>query len=663
MRYKNLSLEEKKKLLIGAEDGSYMNTESLGGKIYKIEMSDGPSGPHYSNDFTWMPSIANLASGWSEDMVTRYVDAIADQCIVGGADVLLGPSVNIKRLPVCGRNFEYFSEDPYLTGRLASRYIDVLQRRGVAATVKHYCANNREYSRLYSSSNMDERTLREIYVKAFEMLLKSDPWAIMCSYNAVNGVWAAENEHILKEILRDELGYENLIMSDWGAVHDRARSLKATLDLEMPFMTFHDSPKSISDGLESGMITEDDVDASVTRFESFTEKILAAKDVRAVKYTREERHAIAVEVAEEGIVLLKNEGDILPLKNGTRVAVVGEQAILPELSGGGSSNLGDDPENPFDNAFEVKQTGVHELLKERMPDSHIDFTIGYHCHLGFGLRYCTRDIDLVVDYTRAADVAVVFVGTNRAIESEDYDRDDLKIPSVQAGVLNEIIKNNENVVVVVTAGSVVDVSPFKDKVKAILYVPFGGEGVNEAISNILSGRVSPSGKLTETFISDMSVNPLVSRKADFFNENYDDGIFVGYRLYNTRGIDVEYPFGHGLSYTDFEYSDLAVTECENGDYDITFNLKNVGAARGKEISQLYIGKSDSLIDRALMELKGFEKTDLAPGESKTVRLHLERSELSYFDMESNAWEIESGIYKIMIGKSSRDLRLEADIEI
>ena len=662
MAYKDLSLEEKIKLLVGDSNGDATKTECLNGKVYQLQTADGPTGPHYTAHFTWLPSIANLACTWDINMVKQYVDAVADQCVLNGVDVLLGPSVNIRRVPLCGRNFEYMSEDPYLTGKLAQTYVSTLQSRGIAATMKHFCANNREYTRLYSSSDMDERTLREIYTKAFEMCIETaNPWAIMCSYNAVNGVYMAENQTILRDLLRGELHYKNLIMSDWGAVRHRGQALAASLDLQMPF--FNTDPyQQVYNSLEDGTITESHIDQAVTRLEELTEKVLKAKEQRTVKYSAEERHQLAVEVCRNGIVLLKNEGGILPLPAGKKIAVIGEQAIFPELCGGGSCNLADDPEGPYNTGFDVTQKGMDELLQERLPGAEVTFVSGYHAHKGFGLHYSHLHSPMVTKRAKDADIAIVFVGTNRVIECEGYDRDNLQLPSVQMDVLEETLQNNENVIVVLTAGSVVDVSAFKDRAKAILYTGFGGEGANEGIADVLVGKVSPSGKLTETFIKDVSVNPYLSSKGGFTKEEYQEKIFVGYRLYNTRNMEVEYPFGHGLSYTEFSYENLRIEQDDAG-CTLFFRVRNVGKMAGKEICQVYVGKQSDTVERPAQELKGFIKVDLAAGESKEVAVRVDNKSLTYYNAAAKRWELESGAYTFMVAASSKDIRLEKTIEL
>ena len=658
----DLTLEEKIKLLVGSSDGDYMYSEGLNGKVHRIYMNDGPIGPHQAKPLLWLPSITSLASTWNKEIVIKYVDALADICITNDVEMLLGPAINIKRLATCGRNFEYFSEDPYLTGELAKTYVTTLQDRGVGATVKHFCCNNREDYRLYCSSNVSLRALREIYTKAFEKVCEVKPWAIMCSYNGVNGTSVAENKYILKDLLRDQIHHQNLIVSDWGAVRNRALALKATLDLQMPYQ--NDEPyESLRKGLKDGIITEDDINASIKRLEELLNKIEKSKSIRAVKYSDEQRHKIAVETCEEGIVLLKNHDNILPLGKNQNILVVGEHAEDPELGGGGSCNLGDDPALPFDERFAVKQESLVKLLKEHFGDSNVDYVCGYHCYKGFGNQYGHLHGPSYLRKAKDADVIVMVVGTNRTIECEGFDRENLDLPKVQEEVLERIIKLNKNIVVVVEAGGVINTSKFRNKVNGIIYSGFGGEAMNEALFNVLVGKTNPSGKLAETFIDSLDVNPYVQVRGDIENEDYNDDIFVGYRLYDTRNIPVAYSFGYGLSYTNFEYKNLKIEDKGNFNYLISFDITNTGNMDGKEISQLYVSAVDGKIDRPKKELKGFSKVFLKVGETKNIQIEINHDAFTYFDELANDWKIPSGTYKIQIGKSCADIILGGYIKI
>ena len=654
-----LSLEEKIKLLVGQKNAC-MNSASLDGKVYSIQMSDGPIGPHYPTPLLWLPSITCLSNTWSTDIVKQYVDALSDICVLNNVDMLLGPAINIKKNPLCGRNFEYFSEDPFLAGTLARQYVSTLQGRGISCCIKHFAANNREYARLQCSSNMDERTLREIYTKAFEMVMPANPWAVMCSYNKINGEYVSENKHILKDVLRDSLKFDNVLVSDWGSVHDRARSLKASLDLEMPYPEWYDPYESIREGLKSGLITEKDIDVSILRLETLIHRILEAKKDRVVKYSNEERHEIAKQICLEGAVLLKNDDDILPLKNGQRIGVIGHHAAFPELRGGGSCNLADDPFKDFDSRFNVTQKPLHELLKEEFDKSDIKYVNGYECNPGFGYRYRIFGNLSVNNIVKDSDVAVVVVGTNRAIECEGYDRENLQLDTMQLDIIKQVCGLTKNVVVVIEAGGVVDVTPFEKDVKAILYMPFGGEATNEALVSLLTGKVSPSGKLTETFIKDVSVNPYIHER-DMNNEEYDDRIYVGYRLYETKNINVTYPFGYGLSYTKFKYDNLVVDKTDGG-FVVSYNITNVGNCAGKEISELYIDGTKAFSDRPVKELVAFAKTELQPGETKTISHKLTDQSFAYFDEKSNSWKVAKGEYKLLVGASVKDIKLTTTIK-
>ena len=564
-----------------------------------------------------------------------------------------------SKVPICGRNFEYFSEDPYLCGELAKQYVETLQSRGIGATLKHFCCNNREFTRLYSSSNVDDRALREIYTKAFDIALEAKPWAVMCSYNAVNGTFVAENSYILKDLLRDELGFKGLLMSDWGAVRDRTLALKASLDLQMPYQD--DSPyKSLKEGLKKGIVTEEDINTSINRLEELINKIQDSKKIRSVKYNDIERHQIAVETCRESIILLKNEENILPLKPARKIVIIGEHAEEPALGGGGSCNLGDHPELPFDERFNVKQRGLTSLLKEAMPDVEFQYICGYHFYKGFN-EYGHVHTPVYIREAKNVETAIVVVGTNRTIECEGYDRESLDLPLVQIEVLEKVLDLYKNVILVVEAGGIVNLSKFKNKAKAILYSGFGGEGINEALADILLGKVSPSGKLTESYIDSMSINPYTPLRGDFVNEDYKDSIFVGYRLYDTRDIEVTYPFGFGLSYTKFKYSNLQITKTNEYDYKVSYDIENIGDMEGKEINQLYISGLNIDVPLPKKELKGFNKISLKPNEKKSITLYLNKDSFSHYDEKEHRWVIYPGIYQVLIGKSSKEIVLKEEI--
>ena len=657
-----LSLEEKIKLLVGKK-GSNTNTEDLDGKIYSLTMIDGPTGPHFYSPLLWLPSISCLASTWNTDIVEKYVNALSDICVINDVDMLLGPAVNIKKNPLCGRNFEYFSEDPFLTGILASKYVSTLQNRGIAACVKHFCCNNREYARLTCSSNLDLRTLREIYTKAFEMIIENaNPWSIMCSYNQVNGEFMSQNQFVLSDVLRDKLHYENVVISDFGAVHNRKDALKATLDLEMPFLDWHDPYQEIREGLKNNEISLKDIDNSLSRFSHLIDNVLSKKKDRKVMYDDVIRHQIALETCLEGAVLLKNEDNILPLKNGQKVAVIGWHALYPELLGGGSCNLGDDPLGEFDKKYNVTQKTIPDLLNDKLSNSEVKFVDGYQCHYGFGYHYRLFGNLSIPNIVKDSDITLVFVGTNRTIECEGYDRENLRLDNMQLDVLKQVTNISKNVVVVIEAGGAIDTSSFENDVKGIIYMPFGGEATNEALAELLIGNISPSGKLTESFISDVSINPYIHER-NMFNEEYDDRAYVGYRLYETKGIKVNYPFGHGLSYTEFEYQNMDVEKLNDDKYQLSFDLSNIGQYKGKEISQIYINGSKAFKDRPVKELVGFIKVELEIGETKRITVKLNKKAFSYYDENINDWNVPNGEYELLIGSSVKDIKLKKTIKI
>lgn len=579
---------------------------------------------------------------------------LAQDSILNGVNILLAPGINIKRVAVCGRNFEYISEDPYLTGTLAKEYIQALQERGIAATVKHFCANNREYARFTVSSEVDERTLREVYLSAFEIALEADPWLVMCSYNPVNGWYTSENRWLLHDVLREEFGFGGVIVSDWCAVHDRAKSLKATLDLEMPYA--ERSEQNLKDALARGFITEREIDESVERLLQLFDKIEASAHLRKVDASEEERHAAAVRICEEGIVLLKNDEGILPLADSAKtIAVIGEQAKKPEMGGGGSSTM--------TGYCEFQPESLAKLLSDYLPESEIRYCGGYNVISFIGHRYREWLGKTAVKTAYESDLAIVCVGTNYTLESECFDRETLRLPKVQEDILEKVLSVNENVIVVVTAGSCVDMSPWKDRVKAIVYTGFGGEGGNEAIADILTGRVCPSGKLSETFIRSINDNPNNSETGNGFVEKYNDGVLVGYKYYEHYKIPVQFPFGFGLSYAKFEYFDLSVRKLSETEYLVEYSIKNVSSVPGKEISQVYVKDVFSMVEQPPKALKAFEKTALAPGESKRVRHVLNERAFSYYSVVQKKWYVENGWFEIMVGASCEDIRLKEKIYI
>ncbi len=639
---KDLTIDEKIRLLVG-KDGWSLN--DLDGKLPSIRMSDGPNGLRYVKTdengnssiaySTAMPNVSNLANTWDRELSYLMGKTIADECVEHGVDVLLAPGVNIKRMPTCGRNFEYFSEDPFLAGELSKNYVKGVQDKGVSATVKHFCLNNREYNRTSQSSEVDERTLREIYLPAFEKALEEKPWAVMCAYNPVNGIYAAENRPILKDLLREELGFDGLIMSDWCAVKSSWRSVKATLDVEMPLR--YKAYDDLKQALENGLITEEEIDERVEKVLEFIYKLSGAE--KKVEFSKNERHQNALEIARASMVLLKNDGT-LPITSG-KIVVGGSNA----LGGGGSAFVKTDyVEQPLEKLLTEKLNGNGVALLSDMRLQTVEsnrqssfYKLCYDC-----------------------DVAVIVVKTD--IEYEGYDRESIKLTNTQLNIIKNARKYVDKVVVVLSSGAPIDVSDFESDVSAIIQGGFAGECFNEALSDILTGKVSPCGKLAETYPVSIEDVPCLY-EGDGFVDRYAEGVFVGYRYYDSYGVPVSYPFGHGLSYAEFSYDNLEITKLGKTDLKVAFTVKNVSNVDASEVCQLYVKDVFSMVSRPEKELKGFEKIFLKAGEERKVEITLDKKAFAYYSVNLKDWYVEDGTFEIMVGSSSKDIRLKGAIEI
>lgn len=649
----SLTLEEKLKLLTG-KDG--WRTYGANGKLKEVFMLDGPNGLRMMTDdgqtkkATAMPNISIIANSWSKEAARLAGETIADDCIEKGADILLAPGVNMKRTPLCGRNFEYFSEDPYLAGTLAKEYIDGVQSKGIGTSLKHFCANNREYDRFSVSSEIEERALREIYLPAFEIALKANPWMVMCSYNRINGVYASENKYLLEDVLRGEFGFNDVIVSDWWAVHSQFRRVKAGVDIEMPF-----TDKSYDDlktAYDKGLITDEEIDVCVERILKLIEKVENADKVKKVEKTTEERHQAAVQIAKESIVLLKNEDNVLPLnaeKSG-RILISGTFANDPPMGGGGSALAETD----------FKQERLENLISEKLGDSAV---VDITANTQFTGDGCNNYIGNAIEAAYSHDTVIVCVGTGKWIESEGKDRTDIKLPFVQEEAILKIAKVNPNVIVVVYAGGAIDMSAWIDKVKGVVFVGFAGEGVNEALSSILCGEVSPSGKLSETFPLSLDDTFVKNNVGDGFVDLYNDGLFIGYRYYDHENKEVLFPFGHGLSYAKFDYSNLKIEKTGDIEYEISYTVKNIGNISAKEVSQVYVKDECSFVVRPEKELKGYSKDFIKPGEEKQIKIKLCKRAFAYYSTILKDWHVENGIFEILVGSSSRDIKLKGKIEI
>ncbi len=593
------------------------------------------------------PTGCASASSFNRELLMEMGRAIGEACQAEGVGVILGPAVNIKRSPLCGRNFEYYSEDPYVAGEMAASYIKGVQSKNVGTSIKHFMANSQETRRMSSDSRIDERTMREIYMPAFEKAVKeSKPWTVMCSYNRINGTYAAENKKLLTDVLRDEWGFDGFVVSDWGAVNDRVAGVKAGLDLEMP-PSCGVNDKLIEKAVKDGKLDEAVLDLTVERILQIVYRFMENRDKEAV-FDKEKQHEFSRKVAEESLVLLKNDG-ILPLKKEQKIAFIGQYAKKPRYQGGGSSHI---------NSYKV--TGALELVKD-MPN--VLFAEGYNDQED---KVDEKMVEEAVKAAKEAEVAVVFAGLPDAFESEGYDRTHMQMPKSQNHLIEEIVKVQPNVVVVLHNGSPVEM-PWISKVKGVLEAYLGGEAVGEAEYRILFGEVNPSGRLSETFPLKLEDNPSYLY---YIGEEdvveYREGVFVGYRYYDKKKMDVLFPFGYGLSYTDFAYSNLKLDKKAMKDTEVltvSVDVTNTGTMAGKEVVQLYVADEESTVIRPVKELQGFEKVELAPGETKTVSMKLDARAFAYYNVQLGDFHVESGSFKIMIGRSCTDIKLEDTVMV
>ena len=646
-----MTLEEKCGLLSGLDFWRTKPVQRLG--VPSVMVSDGPHGLRKQDEggdhlgmndsiaAVCMPAACATAASFDRDLIRRSGEAIGASAQHEGVSVVLGPAVNIKRSPLCGRNFEYFSEDPYLTGQMASAFIQGVQSKNVGTSIKHFAANNQEHRRMSSSSNASERTLREIYFPGFEIPVKeAQPWTVMCSYNRINGVYASQDPWLLTQVLRDEWGFQGYVVSDWGAVSDRVKGVAAGLDLEMPASGGFNDRKVMQAVLE-GKLAESVVDKAVERILTINYKFLenAAPDT---PWDKEADHLLAAEMAAECMVLLKNEGT-LPLNRADSIAFIGEFAEKPRFQGGGSSHI---------NCF--KTTSALEAAQ----GLNISYARGYM------IKEDTTTPELIaeaVEKAKNARVAVIFAGLPDSYESEGYDRTFMFLPPCQEDLIEAVAAVNPNTVVVLYNGSPVEM-PWADKVSAIVEGYLGGQAVGIATVSVLFGDVNPCGRLPETFPKKLSDNPSYLFYGGEGNEaDYREGIFVGYRYYDKKEMEVLFPFGHGLSYTTFAYTGLRLSTEVMQDTDTltaAVTVKNTGSRPGKTVVQLYVGRTQpGNVIRPVRELKGFEKVFLNPGEEKEVTFTLDKRSFAYWNEQLHDWHVESGWYSVEIGHSSRDIAL------
>lgn len=648
IKLKDLTVDEKIQLLTGIDA---WRLTMLDGKLPEVFLSDGPHGlrrvanPKEGGGDTTvyataMPNVVNLGNSWDKDLVKLNSSTIADDCVEKGSDVLLAPGVNIKRSPLCGRNFEYFSEDPVLAGTLGKSFIEGVQEKGIGTSLKHYAMNNSENDRYCASSEVDERTMREIYLKPFELAVQAQPTTVMCSYNKINGIHASENRYLLKEILRDTFGFRGIVISDWGACHNRFKSLKATLDLCMPEK--HDAFSQVKEALEKGWITQADLDFCAGNVLDFIERLQKMKKLRRVEFTEEQRHLNAVKVATESMVLLKNEDDVLPLKKKIKTCVIGGMAGSPATHAGGSSEV----------RTKFSQPHLKDLLSEKL-QTDVTHECGYDGHMG-GLINARAAIECAA----AADQVVVVVGEDPSLVCEAMNRRDIRLYPRHESIIENVARVNKNVVVVIEAGSAVDVSPFEGLVKGILYAGYGGDGTNEAIASLLSGEAVPCGKLSETFpYSADDIVPDINFTRGGV-DRYDEGLLYGYRGAEYRDIPVIYPFGYGLSYASFRYENLEIERTGETSCRVSYDIYNDSDFDAKEISEVYVGDVSARVLRPVKELKAFSK-DLIPARGKKrVTVELDRSAFAYYSTNLKDWYVENGAFDIYVCASSDDVRLK-----
>ncbi len=652
LNIKDYTLEEKLKLLTGK---TCWQTEDLDGKIPALFVADGPNGlrkvaqndkgEEYTVKATAMPNLSVLANSWDEKLAYLDGSTIADDCLENDVDILLAPGVNIKRNVLNGRNFEYFSEDPFLAGKLARAYIEGVQDKGVGTSLKHFACNNSEHDRFSTSVEVEDRALQEIYLPAFEEAIKAKPWTVMCSYNPVNGIYSAQHKKLLKTILRDQLKFEGLTISDWEAVRDHPQSVKATLGVRMPYDK--DAFNTLKDAYEKGVITEEEIDyCAGLVIDAVNKKINANR--KPPQYTKEERHLNAVEIAKESIVLLKNEQNILPIKPCNKISVLGMFDSAPVLGGGGSASV------QTDYKIQPLSTLLKDKLNVEVYANRVIHGVDLH-----GLTYLKKHLENVYE----SELVILCVGEQAPIVGESVDRASMKLSAVQEQMILSVCEYNKNVIVLVYGGSAIDMSAWIDKVKGVVFVGFAGEGVNEALSSILLGETAPSGKLSETF--PMCVEDTVT-EGKFDNgqvDYYKEGIFVGYRHYDSKNLSVLFPFGHGLSYADFEYSNLTIEKTGETDFIVSYDIKNVSGVDAKEISQVYVKDVFASVVRPKRELKGFSKDLIKAGQIKRVSVNLDFRSFAYYSIALDGWTIEPGKFVIEVGASSRDIRLSGEIKL
>ena len=658
---KDLSLTEKATLCSGQDLWSTNPIERIG--IPSVKMFDGPHGlrkvdPQVSLGkslaATCFPTACSLAATWNVDLLTEVGEAIGKECQANDAQILLGPGINIKRSPLGGRNFEYYSEDPLLSGKMGAAFVRGLQSMGVAACIKHFTANNQEFERMMNDSIVDSKTLHEIYLKSFEIVVKeANPWAVMCAYNAVNGTWASEHKRLLSDLLREQFGFEGFVVSDWGAVYHPDKAVNAGLHLEMPANPL--SPAKIVEAVQNGDLSEEQLNKVVGEFLSIVLKVHNLKKP-STKVSLEDHHNLAKKVAEESIVLLKNEGNLLPIlpkEKKQKIAIIGQFAKVPRIQGSGSSRV---------NPFKVESAWEHLL-------QHNSDTIEWRFSEGYTTNH-SLDTNLLAEAVATAQLsnkAVLFVGLPDDLEMEGKDRKHLSLPEGDLALIQAVSAVQKNTIVVLTNGSPVVVQGWINGVGALVWSGLLGQAGGGAIVEVLLGKINPSGKTAESWPQYLEQNPSY---LSFSGKNrkvyYQEGMFVGYRYYTSQKIVPQFPFGYGLSYTRFEYSNLMVNQSifyENDQLSVSLSVKNIGSTAGQEIVQFYVKPLDADNLRPVTDLRGFDKIHLAEGEQKTISISLDKEAFSVYNETTQQWCLVPGKYAVVAAKSSIDEQLSVVVEV
>lgn len=656
-----MTLEEKAGMCSGADFWHLKGIERLG--IPQVMVTDGPHGIrkqaeeadhlglNESEKAICFPAGCATASSFDRELIRKQGELLGQECQAMNVSTILGPAMNIKRSSLCGRNFEYYSEDPYLSTEMAAALIEGVQSKNVGTSAKHFVANNQEKRRMTNSSDADERTLREIYLASFEgAIKKAKPWTAMSSYNRINGEFVGDNKEYLTDILRKEWGFDGYVVSDWGAVNDRISSLAAGLDLEMPPGDY-ENDRLIVKVVQEGKLDESVVDQACERILNIIFRYIENRDEKAV-FDYEKDHQAAAEIEAECMVLLKNENEILPLTSDKKIAFIGKYAKTPRYQGGGSSHI---------NSWKVES--ALEAAKEIQELANVTFAEGYQDEKDEVVEALQSE---AVKAAAEADVAVLFLGLPDNFESEGYDRKHMNLPNCQNELVEKVLEVQKHVVVVLHNGSAV-LMPWKDQVEGILEAYLGGEAVGKAVAEVLAGIKNPCGRLAETFPLRLEDTPCyLTYGKGFDNAVYQEGVFVGYRYYTSRKMETAFPFGYGLSYTTFAYSDLQLDKKEMSDkehVEVSVKVKNTGKCAGKTVVQLYVGAPETEVVRPVRELRGFEKIFLEAGEEKTVTFILGERAFAYWNTLIHDWYAEEGTYKVMIGENADQMCVGEEITV